>query len=61
MTSASRFGKSLKRLFRHVKRCKCPFEEHVILYLSFQKKQVIFEMEICNDNYGRIKNDNING
>ena len=21
----------------------------------------MFEMEICNDNYGRIKNDDING
>jgi hypothetical protein len=33
----------------------------VILYLSFEKKRAMFEMKIYNDNYGRTKNDNING
>jgi len=33
----------------------------MILYLSFQKKRDMFEMKICNDNYGQTKNDNING
>ena len=38
-----------------------PLGEHVIIYLSFQKKRVMFKMEICYDNYGRTKNDDING
>jgi hypothetical protein len=29
--------------------------------LTSKKKQAMFEMEICNDNYGRTKNDNIIG
>jgi hypothetical protein len=33
----------------------------MILYLSFEKKQAMFEMKICNDNYDRTKNYNING
>jgi hypothetical protein len=33
----------------------------VILHLNFQKKRAIFEMKIYNDNYGRTKNNNING
>jgi hypothetical protein len=31
----------------------------VILHFNFQKKQVIFKMEICNDNNGQTKNDDI--
>ena len=38
-----------------------PFRKHVILHLNFQKKQAMFEMKICNDNYGRTKVDKING
>ena len=37
-----------------------PFEEHVMLHLSFQKKWTMFEIEIYNGNYGRTKNDDIN-
>ena len=33
----------------------------MILHLSFQKKQAMFEMGIYNGNYGQIKNDDING
>ena len=54
MTSAGRFGKSLKRLYRRVKGWKYrsfPFGKHVILYLSFEKKQSMFEMKICNNDY----------
>jgi len=38
-----------------------PFRKHVILLLNFQKKRAIFKMEICNDNYGRTKINDING
>ena len=38
-----------------------PSEKHFILHLNFQKKQVMLKIETCNDNYGRTKNDDING
>jgi hypothetical protein len=38
-----------------------PSGEELILHLRFQKKRAMFEMEICNGNYGRTKNDDING
>jgi hypothetical protein len=44
-----------------VKSGSFPFGEHMILHLYFQKKWAIFEMEIYNSNYGRTKNDDING
>jgi hypothetical protein len=62
-TSVGRFRKSLKRLSRCIKgeHWVLSLWEHVILYLSFRKKRAMFEMEICNDNYGWTKNDDING
>jgi len=38
-----------------------PFGEHVILHLNFQEKRAMFKNESFNDNYGRTKNDDIDG